>query len=242
MAKRIDITTTQNVVIDYKAATVLERALAWLIDFISLGVSILILYLIIAAILPNQYQNTASLIIVMPLFLTYHLLCEILFGGVSLGKHALGLRVVKINNEPVSVYDYFLRWSFRLVDIAATSGIMAVITISSSPRNQRIGDFLADTTVIKISKTDRLTLSQVLGLDALKDYEPQYPEVNSLSESDMIVIKEVIDRIGHDYGPANRSLLEDTISHLEKVLDVKPASRDINFLKILIKDYVALTR
>lgn len=242
MAKRIDITTTQNVVIDYKAATVLERALAWLIDIFLLAVSVLVLFIIIAAILPDSYQDTASLIIISPLTLTYHLLAEMLFNGVSLGKQALGLRVVKINNEPVSAYDYFMRWCFRLVDIGITFGVMAVITILSSPRNQRIGDFLADTTVIKISKTDRLTLNKVLELDALKDYKPQYPEVGSLAESDMLIIKEVIDRIGINVEPSNKSLLEDTISQIEKVLDIKAARRDVEFLKTLIKDYVALTR
>ncbi len=242
MVKQIDITTAQNVVIDYKAATVMERFLAWLLDLVFLGVSMLFLGLFIFSVFPDERGKTVAIYTITPITILYHLCCEVFFNGVSLGKQIIGLRVVKINSEPVSVYDYFLRWAFRLIDITGSFGLLAAITVSSSPRNQRIGDYLADTTVVKISKTDRFSLHKITELDALKDYEPQYPEVLALSEQDMLVIKEVIDRINRYKNKVYGEILNETIDHIEKVLGIQAKSRNIDFLKILIKDYVAQTR
>lgn len=242
MVKQIDITTAQNVVIDYKAATVVERFLAWLLDIIFLGLSMLILGIIIFSIFSEESARTVSIFTITPISLLFHLICEIFFNGVSPGKHIVGLRVVKINSEPVSVYDYFLRWAFRMIDIVGSLGLLAAITVFSSPKNQRLGDYLADTTVIKISKTDRFSLYKITELDSLKDYNPEYPEVLALSEEDMLVIKEVIDRNNKYKNKVYYEILNETIDHIENVLGIKAKTRNINFLKILIKDYVALTR
>lgn len=242
MVKQIDITTAQNVIIDYKAATVVERFLAWLLDIIFLGLIMLFLGILFYSVLPDEIARTVSIFTITPMSLIYHLVCEILFNGVSPGKNIVGLRVVKINSESVSIYDYFIRWAFRLIDITGSLGLLAAITVFSSPKNQRIGDFLADTTVIKISKTDRFSLNKIVELDSLKNYSPQYPEVLTLSEEDMLVIKEVIDRVSRYKGKVYPQILNATIDHIEKVLGIKAKTRNVNFLKILIKDYVALTR
>jgi hypothetical protein len=154
----------------------------------------------------------------------------------------MGLRVVKLTNEPVSVYDYFMRWAFRLIDIGASSGIVAAITIVSSPRNQRIGDYLADTTVVKVTKSNRFSLNRVMELDGLKEYAPKFPEVTVFSEADMLVLKDVVERVQKYPGNSSKNALEMAVSKVESVLDIKAPSRDSNFLKTLIKDYVALTR
>lgn len=242
MAKRIDITTAQNVVIDYKAASVTERFFAWALDIVFLALIIGALSIIILIITPAELQRTVMIYTITPLSLLYHLLSEIFLNGASLGKQIVGLRVVKINAEPVSIYDYFLRWAFRIIDISGSFGILGAITISSSPKNQRIGDYLADTAVIKISKTDRFALYKITELDSLSQYEPQYPEVTTFSEGDMLVIKEVIDRNNRYDNEVYKNILYQTIDHIEQTLGIKAKTRNIEFLKTLIKDYVALTR
>lgn len=239
--KRIDITTTQNVVIEYKAASTFERAVAWIIDYAIMIVTYLILYLIILGITPQEFQNIVAIIILTPVVLLYHLLFEIFNNGASIGKIALGLRVVKLNNDPVSIYDYVMRWAFRLVDIG-TGGIVAMITISSSPKNQRIGDFLADTTVVKIVKSGRFSLHRVTELDSLQNYKPKYPDIVNFSEEDMLLIKDVIERNNQFPSEGAKEALELTFQKIEQVLGIKVKEKNTEFLKGLIKDYVALTR
>lgn len=239
--KQIEITTPQNVTVEYKAATVLERILAWLIDIAIIGLTSLILLLFITILVPPESTNTVSAFILTPVILLYHLIFEIFNNGASPGKKILGLRVIKISNEAVSVYDYFMRWAFRLVDNTAF-GAIAIITISSSPRNQRIGDYLADTTVIKILKSERVSLHRILQLENLKNYEPKYPEVSVFSESEMLVFKEVIDRVQRYPGENSDKILDCAIRKAESVMGLSVKTRNLDFLKTLIKDYVALTR
>ncbi len=240
--KSIEITTPQNVTIDYKAATVFERSLAFIIDFFIIGAGIGILSILITVFVPRELQNAVSIALLAPLYLSYHFVFEVFHNGASPGKRALGLRVVKLTNEPVGVYDYFMRWAFRLIDILASSGILAAITIASSPKNQRIGDYLADTTVIKVVKSGRFSLSKVKELETLKNYEPQYPEVTMFSEENMLVLKEVVERFAKYPGEGSGKTVELTINKIESTLGIQAKTRDVNFLRTLIKDYVALTR
>jgi uncharacterized RDD family membrane protein YckC len=239
--KKIEITTPQNVKIEYYAASVGERLLAWLIDFGIMSASLIILS-IIAGIILQGYGQTFIFLLTIAITMFYHLIFEILTNGRTVGKIALGLRVVKLTSEPVRLSDYFMRWAFRIVDIAFSIGIIAIITILSSPRSQRIGDYLADTSVVKIRKTDRFSLHRILDLESLKSYEPEFPGVVAFSEEDMLIIKEVIDRNIRFPGEGSTKALELTIKRIEDLLGIKVRNRNINFLKTIIKDYVTLTR
>lgn len=238
----IEITTSQNVTIEYKAAGFFERLLAWMMDAFFVGVLLGIVFGFIVIILPKELHNAASVIILSPIYLFYHLLFEVFNNGASWGKTIMGLRVVKLNNDKVGVYDYFMRWAFRLIDVVLSLGIIATISITSSPRNQRIGDYLADTTVIKIVKSGRMSLKRIRELELLQNYKPMYPEIVAFSEDDMLVIKEVIDRSFNYPGESSSAALEAAIRKIEVSLDIKVKNRNTDFLKTLIKDYVALTR
>lgn len=240
--KRIEITTTQNVKIEYNAATLWERILAWIIDFFTLVLFLSFSSLFISLIFPAELTNIISLVFITPVFLLYHPLFEIMSNGRSLGKLAMGIKVVKITSDTIRLSDYFMRWVFRLVDIGLSVGIVAIVTILSSPMGQRIGDFLSDTAVIKIKKSDRLSLHRILELDSLKNYEPKYPGVVAFTEDDMLTIKEAIDRSIQFPSDGSDKALFLTIERVEEILNIKVKKKDIDFLRTIIKDYVALTR
>ncbi len=238
--KRINITTAQNVSIELKGATVLDRMIAWLIDVCIIVVSALILSIAFMALLPDK-ANLIWMVIITS-YMLYFLVFEIFVNGSSPGKKVMGLRVVKLTGEPPVTYDYFIRWAFRLIDIGLTFGCLAIISISSSVKNQRVGDFLAGTTVIKLRKSSRLKLNKILELNELRKHEPQYPEVTALSEENMMLIKEVADRYKKLPNDAHRKALFLTIAKAEELLGIKAKEKNASFLYTLIKDYVALTR
>ena len=70
--------------------------------------------------------------------------------GATLGKMALGIRVVKVSGGNPSMGELFLRWSFRLIDIFLSVGSIAALSASSSDKTQRLGDVIANTCVIKL--------------------------------------------------------------------------------------------
>ena len=120
---------------------------------------------------------------------------------------------------------------------------MAALMISSSNKNQRLGDMTANTTVIRIKFNLRFRLEDILKINTLEDYEPTYPEVRRLSEKDMLLIKTIISRYRKYRNKAHQEVIDELVQNLVQLLDIVETPRDkIAFLKTLIRDYIVLTR
>ena len=138
----ISISTAHNVDIDYTPAGVLDRILATMIDgAVQLG--IFLLGIMIFGLLDLPGSSTWYFILLTVIIALYHLVCESVFHGQSLGKLTMHIQVVKLNGKKLTFWDCMLRWIFRLVDISISSGAIAVISIMISKRMQRLGDMAA---------------------------------------------------------------------------------------------------
>jgi hypothetical protein len=88
-----------------------------------------------------------------------------------------------------------------------------------------------------------MTLSDHLLIGTLDNYTPKFPEVKKLNEEDMLTVKSVIERYNKFPNHAHREALEMTAKiiagHLS--LDKIPVNR-VEFLKVVLRDYVVLTR
>jgi len=84
-------------------------------------------------------------------FFFYYLLMESVFHA-TLGKLFTRLRVMEITGLPPSLGNIFIRNFLRLVDYPLAF-LIAVISMESSPLNQRLGDRAANTFVIKKSRS-----------------------------------------------------------------------------------------
>ena len=74
---------------------------------------------------------------------------ETLWRGRTLGKAAFGLRVVTVEGAPVRFRHAAIRSIVQLVDKLLFGGVIGVLTLLASPRNQRLGDLLAGTIVVR---------------------------------------------------------------------------------------------
>ena len=154
----ISIRTAQHVNIAYQPAGLVNRIGATLIDLAFLG-GIYILCFTLAS-LSSIFRNTTTAIILLVILMCYHFVCEYFFHGRSLGKLTLHLRVVRLDGRKLSFWNCLLRWILRLVDISASMGILAMLSIIISSKMQRLGDLAAGTTVIHEKKdTDLRRLS-----------------------------------------------------------------------------------
>jgi uncharacterized RDD family membrane protein YckC len=68
--------------------------------------------------------------------------------GATLGKMALGLRVVKTDGSPISWSESIIRNLLRIVD-GLFAYLVGAILVWSSPRRQRLGDRAANTVVVR---------------------------------------------------------------------------------------------
>lgn len=247
MQQSIEITTTQNVTIEYELASMRDRILAWLLDAFVVVFGYVLLYQIALIVFGALWDNGWSIFWSVMLFLAYFLyniFMEILNSGQSLGKMGMNIRVVRLDGKDPEWSDVVLRSILQLVDSLFCFGIIGILLIKTTPKCQRLGDMAANTTVIKIQQSGwRFRLEDILNISTLQNYNPTYPQVRNLSERDMIFVKNVLARQQRYPNQAHEEVVEDLVTHLMPLLDIRerPLNR-LEFLKILLKDYIVLTR
>lgn len=251
--KTIDITTTQKVTIEYELAGLRDRFLASLIDVMLISAIGVIFIIIMSAAFNNDFnvddnaagQSNFLLKGLIPLFifLFYHFLSELLMDGQSLGKKAVGIKVIKLNGKEATASDYLLRSMFHFIDSLFSLYILGALLVLSTDKNQRLGDLAANTAVIKVKFNLRFRLEDIMKINSLADYEPLYPDVRQFTEHDMLLIKSVVARQRQYNNPAHRDAVNVLVRDLMLKLDIIETPKDkIHFLKTLIRDYIVLTR
>ena len=244
--RTIDIRTTQNVTIEYELATVSDRIFAYLIDMLIIATVHTFLASLFISIFKIEDEGMYAFIYgFLPFFelILYHFFMELLAHGQSFGKKAMGIQVVRMDGQQPTIGDFLLRSTFLIVDVVFSFGIIAVLLTSSSDRRQRLGDMTANTTVIKVKQNLRFILSDILKINTLDDYEPQYFDVKKLSEQDMLLIKNALNRYSEFKNQAHKKVIEDIVTKVREKLDiVEQPKNKVEFLKTLLRDYIVLTR
>lgn len=148
-----DLVTGEAVPLEMRLAKFPSRALAITIDFVVLFVVALVFVMIIGALAPELDQALGSaltLTFVVALLVGVPVGVETLTRGRSLGKLALGLRVVRDDGGPIRFRHALARGlAGFFVDFYTTLGVGAVVSSLLSERGKRIGDQLAGTVVIR---------------------------------------------------------------------------------------------
>lgn len=247
--RTIDITTTQNVTIEYELATLKERVMAFIIDVLIVWASYMIVFIAIFSTIGGSIfesglsQQLVGYLLPVGLLMAYQLVSEVVSDGQSWGKKAMGIKVVRLDGQEPSLVDYLLRAVFLIIDFLMSLGIIAALFISSTANSQRLGDMTANTTVIRIKFNFRFRLEDILKINSLEDYEPAYPEVRQLSEKDMLLIKTVISRYQKHKNTAHREVIDELTSRISSILQITDIPKNkVEFLKTLIRDYIVLTR
>ncbi|MCO4821646.1 MAG: RDD family protein, partial [Flavobacteriaceae bacterium] len=236
------INTTQNVNINFVAASVGERILAYAIDWLVKVAYIVVVYQIVFKILSvdqwvdgmDQWSKMAIYVSFLLPVIFYSLVFETLLDGQTPGKRILKIKVVKIDGYQASLSDFVVRWFFRIVDLNMLSGVIALISIITSSKNQRLGDMTAGTAVISL-KND-VNINHTILEELKKDYKPTYPNVIRLSDNDARIIKETFKtaRKANDY----QTLIK-LRNKLIEVVEIKKVtqSNDVEFITTILKDY-----
>lgn len=238
--RTIEVTTTQNVTIEYELADVRHRIMAFIIDFVIIILSMSFLSLFSGVFPLSGYYF--FWFVTLPVFLFYSLASEILANGQSWGKKALGICVVKINGTKCSAGDYLIRWAFRMVDIYFSVGSVASLLISSTERAQRLGDIAANTTVVRIRPQNILHLRDIMSISSFQTYVPQYPAVRQMKESEMLIVKNVLERVKRYPNQAHQDAVINLAKILKQRLNIVDNINPVSFLNTVLNDYIVLTR
>jgi len=236
--KSISIQTTQHVKIDYELASWADRALAFVIDAFVLAIFLWLMFLVFSGATYVHY------LITLPVFLFLNVAIEVFNNGQSWGKKMMGIKIVKLNSSTLKTSDFAIRWCFRFLDIYGTFGLLASLFVGSSKNNQRLGDMLASTVVIRLNSKQRLSLSDLLRIQTISDYKPLYQQATRLSEKDVLTVKNVLDDFKDYKNIAHAQLVDECTAKIMQVMGLTEHQQDKNleFLRIVLKDYVVLTR
>lgn len=143
--------TGDAVVLDIHVAQLPVRALSAFIDVVVVFVLYLAGILLWSVTLANSDPAFAAAVLVIftvLAFVGYPLILEVATRGRTLGKMAMGLRVVSDDGGPERFRQALFRALAGFVEIWMLAGGPAVICSLISPRGKRIGDVFAGTVVI----------------------------------------------------------------------------------------------
>ncbi len=141
-----EIETPEGIALRLRAAGALPRAQAWMVDMLlRMGVFVLAM---IPLSLFGMGGNGLAMLLLFALTWAYSVVCEVWLGGQTLGKRALGLRVVNADGTPVTWLPSVVRNLLRVVDVLPGVYGVGLVSTLIDPYARRLGDIVAGTMVI----------------------------------------------------------------------------------------------
>ena len=228
----IKIQTTQNVDIEYELASIGDRILATLLDYLFFFAYFLVI-MMFGMFAGSVLKDNIWLIIIMCLpILLYDLLCEMFFQGKSFGKMIMKIKVVKLDGTQAGFGAYLLRWLLRIIDTRLFSGGVALIAILANGKGQRIGDMAAGTTVIKMKQ--KVTINDTILNKVKPTYTIVFDEVSKLSDADIAIIKEVM-QVALRTG--NQQAIDKLAGKTKETMGITTNLPHTQFLATVVQDY-----
>lgn len=205
---KITLETPESVELEFTLAGIGNRAYALIIDYIIVGLTLL-LSLVLTIFLTYQLGSNTSdfsdgfqgeaikwlwairALITFAISVGYFVFFETIWQGQTPGKKRAEIRVICDDGKPVRLAQSVLRALLRPVDILLVSFLLIVLT----KKEKRIGDLVAGTIVIQDEQT--IKSANFFISDEAKDLAIQLrieAEINNLLPEDFVVIRDYLQR------------------------------------------------
>ncbi|MGH2566345.1 MAG: RDD family protein, partial [Ginsengibacter sp.] len=255
----IQITTPFNIDLEFEIAEFHKRLFAYLIDFTLLILYFVGMKFIYYGGFDEASEDVLRshvgidiLTISVPMLL-YSLVTEVMMHGQTIGKKLMNIRVISLDGGEPELSQYLVRWMFKAFEwpfffgytiltrgsllayiiVTGFFGIIVVITIAVSKRNQRLGDLAANTVVVNTKSV--FTVEDTIFMEIQPtNYIVKFPEVLKLSDRDINTIKNVISMF---YKNHNTETCGRVAMKVQEVLKIQTDMYAIDFLEKLLADY-----
>ncbi|QTL98313.1 hypothetical protein GM661_10150 [Iocasia frigidifontis] len=152
--KKIELTTPENIDVEYTLADLGSRVAAAVIDLAIQGFLLILLAIAIVLIViyaPDFWDEYLAWIIAISILINavisyaYYIFMELNMNGRTPGKKILKLRTIRNNGQPLTLKHSAIRNLFRVfLDMLG----VGVVSIFFTKEHKRIGDFAASTIVV----------------------------------------------------------------------------------------------
>ncbi len=255
----IQIETPFNIDLEFEIAEAHKRLFAYAIDFsILLLFFISMKYFYYGGFNLTGIKSLRShvgldiLTISIPMLL-YSLVFEVMMHGQTIGKKILKIRVISLDGGEPSLNQYIIRWMFKVFEwpfffgytffslqsifayivITGFWGVIVLIFIAVSKKNQRFGDLAANTVVVNTESVFSVNDTVFMNINDM-NYVVSFPEVLKLSDRDINTIKNVVNLYHKEY---NTQICDRLALKVQQVLHINSEMYSINFLETLLADY-----
>ncbi|WP_047983925.1 RDD family protein [Ornithinibacillus californiensis] len=153
---QVEIKTPEFVSLQYEIAGLGSRGAAMIVDQLLLLVANLVIYLIfIIANFSDIFYLADSFVpiaiaiaIVFVINWGYFFVAEYFFGGKTLGKKLVGIRVIQDNGHSITLLSSLVRNLLRIIDMLPTSYFLGMVFVFFHSKHKRLGDIVAGTIVV----------------------------------------------------------------------------------------------
>jgi uncharacterized RDD family membrane protein YckC len=253
----VKLDTGFNIEVEFAISPFHKRFFAWLIDLILQLIYLIFGSKLLGALLTDWNENMWPLVIFMLPYIFYHLVCEVMMNGQSVGKLAMGIKVMtELGGQP-TFSQYLIRWLFRIIDfpvliilmiissffdqrmwldgkfyIMLLTGFVGLICVLLTSKSQRVGDLVAGTILIDLR--NRTSWQDTVFTEVEATYQPRYPQVMQLSDRDINTLKSIIETVKrkNDY-----DLSLKIADRIKSKLKMDSDQDSLDFLQTLLKDY-----
>ena len=245
----LEIRNPANVAIEFDVAPLTERSVAFLIDFAVVAFACFLFWSTLGRALTAWIGEDRFLQVFLLSFLPLLLLigywaaAEYYFEGRTLGKHAMGLRTVRVDGRAPSFETYAVRATMLMIDFVLTVGTLGLLSAAASPQRQRTGDRIAQTVVVRARLRRLYQLRDLLNIKTVDDHEVLYPAAGGLDIQQALALKELIVRCDRSPTVGVRALVAPTAERVAASLGLEVApQRKLEFLRQVLRDFIVLTR
>jgi len=255
----IQIATPFNIDLEFEIAEFHKRLFAYLIDFSLLLIFFISMkYFYYGGFADGNIEILKSnmgldiLTISVPMLL-YSLVTEVMMNGQTIGKKLMSIRVLSLDGGDPSLGQYMIRWMFKVFEwpfffgytiltgeslfsyiiITGFLGVIVVIIITISKKNQRLGDIAANTVVVNTESAFSVEDTVFMEIKE-ENYEVKFPGVLKLSDRDINTIKNVINLF---YKENNSQICIRVAIKVQEVLQIHTDMYADEFLEKLLADY-----
>jgi uncharacterized RDD family membrane protein YckC len=144
----------EGVLLDARPTSFANRVAGALIDVVALGLVLLgLLWLAIGVLdlsAEGDLQQILTVVIMVTVLVVVPTTIDTLTRGRSLGKLAVGIRVVRDDGGPIRFRHALVRALVGVMELWLTFGSVALITSLVHPQGKRLGDLLAGTYAVRV--------------------------------------------------------------------------------------------
>lgn len=222
------VRSPENVVFELDLAGLSTRALAWAIDvcvmaaLVGMAASVFSIFDLVFA----GFAQAIHFVVLFGIQWGYGLVMEWRFQGQTVGKRALGIRVLAANGVPVRFGQAALRNLLRVLDILPGGYLLGGACALFDRRARRFGDMVADTVVVVVGS---MPAARAVDAPAARQRYNSFADdawvlgaAEAIPEAERAVMRALCERREQLPLPVRCELFAKLARHLQRKLGIAP--------------------